>query len=231
VSRKLAKENVLLFLIIIAIMITPTTGFCNNTIQTTQHIIVIDPGHGGIETGIVSSGGLTEKTIVLKLAQKTAQQLETRYNVLLTRNQDVDIPFQERIFFTNKNKADLFLSIHLHDSIKPSFFLYYFDLPESYERLTPAGNNTWKSQPLIHQADCKQAVNSFLSIFSADKTAVRFFSKGAPIILLEGATMAAILIEPLSISTLSRHPEEIETILDEYALLISKSIDLYFKKK
>jgi N-acetylmuramoyl-L-alanine amidase len=228
VSRKLTKENVLLLVFIALLMIIPGPGFAGKTIQTTQHIIVIDPGHGGAQSGLATPGGLKEKTIVLKLAQKTAQRLETRYNVILTRTQDIDLPFRERIFIANKSLGDFFLSIHLHHSNNPFFFVYYFDPPKPS---TPAVENSWKSMPLSHQPESKQAANSFLKIFSAHKRTDHFFSMGAPIILLEGATMPGLLIEPLSISTLPQHPEEIENILDEYADVIAKSIDLYFKNK
>ena len=226
----MAKQNILLFIIITAVLITPGTGFAQKTIKTTQHIIVIDPGHGGTKNGLVTSSGLKEKTIALTLAKKTAQKLESRYNVFLTRTRDVDIPPRERIFITNKNSADLFLCIHLHNSSEPSGFFYYFDPPELYRQSTLAAKNIWKSQPLLHQSESKQAADSFLNIFSNHKKSNRFFSKGAPIMPLEGATMPAILIEPLSISLLPQHPDEIEKILDEYAQLISKSIDLYFRK-
>jgi N-acetylmuramoyl-L-alanine amidase len=234
VSRKLAKQNFLLFIIITAILIAPGTGFAQKTnratIKTTQHIIVIDPGHGGAKNGLVAPSGLKEKTITLKLAKKTAQTLENRYNVFLTRTRDVDISPRERIFVTNKNSADLFLCIHLNYSSEPSGFFYYFDSPEPSRQSILAIETTWKSQPLIHQSGSKQAAASFLNIFTAHKKPNRFFSKGAPIMPLEGATMPAILIEPLSILLLPQHPDEIEKILDEYALLISKSIDLYFRK-
>ncbi|MCD4721737.1 MAG: N-acetylmuramoyl-L-alanine amidase [Desulfobacula sp.] len=231
----MAKENFILFVVIITtLMIAPGTGFAQKTnraaIKTTQHVIVIDPGHGGTQNGLVTSSGLKEKTIALTLAEKTAQKLESRYNVFLTRTRDIDIPPRERIFITNKNSADLFLCIHLHYSSEPSGFFYYFDPPEPYRQSILASKNTWKSQSLLHQSGSKQAIDSFLNIFSAHKKANHFFSKGAPVKPLEGATMPAILIEPLSISLLPQHPDEIEKILDEYALLISKSIDLYFKK-
>lgn len=228
------KQTILLLIIIAAVWITPGTGSAQKsikaTIKTTQHIIVIDPGHGGTKNGFVTSSGLKEKTIALMLAQKTAQKLESRYNVFLTRTRDIDIPLRERVFTANKNSADLFICIHLNSSSEPIGFFYYFDLPESIRQSIPIQKNTWKSQPLIHQSESKRAVESFLSIFSAHKKTIHFFTKGVPIMPLEGATMPAILIEPLSIAQIPQHPDEIEKILDEYALLISKSIDLYFKK-
>ncbi len=226
----MAKEKVLALVIILSCIIPPGIGFGNKTIQTTQRIIVIDPGHGGTENGLVSSSGIKEKTITLQLAKKIAQELETRYNVLLTRTRNFNTSPRERVFLANKNKADLFLSIHLHQSSQASAFFYYFDPPESYKLPPQIKDNTWKSHPLLHQAGSKKATTSFFNIFSTNKKTIRFFSNGAPILLLEGATMPAILIEPLSILTLPQHPDEIKKILDEYALLISKSIDLYFKK-
>jgi N-acetylmuramoyl-L-alanine amidase len=191
-------------------------------------MIVIDPGHGGTETGLITSNGLKEKTIALKLARKTGKLLERRYNVVLTRNSDLHIPARERIFLANKNKAALFLSIHLHQSNQPFVFLYYFDPPEPHSQLADAEDRTWKSHPLLHQPASKQAIHSFFSIFSTHKKSLQCVSTGSPVRLLEGSTMPAILIEPLCISTLPQQPDEIEIILDEYAVLISKSIDHYF---
>lgn len=208
--------------------ILPNNGLAQKKIKTTQHTIVIDPGHGGKDNGIVSSKGLEEKNITLNLARKTAQQLETRYNVLLTRTSDMALSQQERIFIANSNHANLFLSIHLHQSNHASVFFYYFNPPESYKPSTTGSANTWKLQPLTHQSKSKQAVNSFLHIFSTSQKDIRIFSKGAPIKILEGTTMPGILMEPLSFSTLGLDSDQTTTVLDEYARLISESIDHYF---
>jgi len=218
-------------MIITVLMVIPGTGFANKIIQTTQHTIVIDPGHGGKETGLVTSSGLEEKAISLKLALKTAQRLESRFNVILTRTDDTYISIHQRMLVANKSAADFFLSIHLHKSNTPYCYVYYFDPPKPDKPSTPAMENTWKSQPLLHQPASKQAAGSFSTVFCAHQKTNYFFSKGAPIIVLEGSTMPALLLEPLSISTLPQHPDETETILDEYAGLIADSIDLYFKKK
>ncbi|MBT3178055.1 MAG: N-acetylmuramoyl-L-alanine amidase [Desulfobacula sp.] len=226
----MAKQTVFLFIITV-LMIMPGTGFSATMIQTTQRIIVIDPGHGGNSSGLAASGGIKEKNIVLKLAQRTAQKLENHYNVILTRTEDISISQRERMFIANKNSADFFLSIHLNNSRDASSFLYYFDPPEPEKSKVHAAENTWKSQPLLQQAETKKAVNSFLNVFSAVKKINNYFSNGAPAIILEGATMPAILIEPISISILPPDTEETNAILDEYAVLIAKSIHLYFKKK
>ncbi|MCP3874671.1 MAG: N-acetylmuramoyl-L-alanine amidase [Desulfobacteraceae bacterium] len=227
----MAKEKTLLFVIIIAMIFPLTSGFANKSIQTTQHIIVIDPGHGGTQIGLTSSNGSQEKNITLKLAQKTAQMLETKYNVLLTRISDINISAHERVSMANKNNADLYVSIHLHRSSNPSIFIYYFDPPQRYKQPVFKENSSWKSQSVLHQSGSKKAASFFYSIFTANKKTTHFLSRGAPVRLLEGATMPAVLLEPLSMTTLPQHKDEIENILNEFALLISKSIDLYFIKK
>jgi len=224
----LTKENVLLFTVLFLMAIFPNNGLAQKTIKTTQYTIVIDPGHGGKDNGIVSPKGLKEKNFTLSLARKIARQLETRYNVLLTRTSDMDSSQRDRIFIANSNHADFFLSIHLHQSSQASVFFYYFNPPEPYKPSTTGSENTWKLQPLAHQSKSKQAVNSFLHIFSASPKPVRIFSKGAPIKILEGTTMPAILMEPLSFSTLPLDSGQMDSVLDENARLISKSIDHYF---
>ena len=229
-SRKLAKENYILVVIIIALVVIPITASGNKKIVTAQRIIVIDPGHGGIKNGLVTSNGLKEKTIALNLAVKTAQKLENRYNVFLTRTRDVDISPEERIFTANKKSADLFVCIHLHSSSESACLLYYFDLPEPHKQSILTAENTWKKQSLLHQSESKKILDSFLNVFSVHKKTKQFFIKGIPLIPLEGASMPAILIEPFSILFLSHNPDVMENVLDEYAILISKSIDLYFRK-
>ena len=223
------RETALLFIIILS-LVAPSIGLGSTKIKTTQRIIVIDPGHGGTESGLISASGVEEKVVVLTLCEKIFQRLETRYNVLLTRTSDVNTSHFERIFVANRNNADLFLSIHLHCSNSESAFFYYYSLPESAMPSSSMIDNAWKSQPLIHQPESKKASDSFLSIFSTNKKIGTSLQIGAPVLLLEGATLPAILIEPLSVATLPQNPDELGTILDAYALLISKSIDLYFKK-
>lgn len=82
-------------------------------------LIVIDPGHGGIDPGARGKSGIWEKRIVLLQARELRRQLESkgRYRVLLTRDGDIFIRLRERIAIAQKAGADLFLSLHA-DSIK-----------------------------------------------------------------------------------------------------------------
>ncbi|MFZ1149567.1 MAG: N-acetylmuramoyl-L-alanine amidase [Xanthobacteraceae bacterium] len=77
-------------------------------------LIVLDPGHGGIDTGTKGPNGLMEKDIVLDFAKRLREKIETagKYRVLLTRSDDTFVPLAERVRFAREAGAALFISIH-----------------------------------------------------------------------------------------------------------------------
>ncbi|MDI6850915.1 MAG: N-acetylmuramoyl-L-alanine amidase [bacterium] len=76
--------------------------------------LVLDPGHGGQSTGAVGSSGLTEKELNLKLVFLLKDLLESKFQVFLTREGDVDVPLEERVKFAETKDADIFISIHFN---------------------------------------------------------------------------------------------------------------------
>jgi N-acetylmuramoyl-L-alanine amidase len=81
-------------------------------------VIVIDPGHGGIDPGAIGANSVTEKTIVLAVALQLKEALEKTglYDVKMTRAEDVFVSLDKRLKFSTDNAADLFISLHA-DSI------------------------------------------------------------------------------------------------------------------
>lgn len=81
-------------------------------------VIMIDPGHGGVDPGAAALTGAVEKDLVLAFAQQLKKKLEAQghYRVLMTRDQDVFISLGDRVRAARAAKADLFISIHA-DSI------------------------------------------------------------------------------------------------------------------
>jgi N-acetylmuramoyl-L-alanine amidase len=77
-------------------------------------LIVVDPGHGGIDNGTKGSGGELEKDIVLAFSQALREKLESggKYRVAMTRSDDSFIPLSERVRFARTRGAGLFVSIH-----------------------------------------------------------------------------------------------------------------------
>jgi N-acetylmuramoyl-L-alanine amidase len=76
-------------------------------------IIVIDPGHGGHDSGAMKNGAV-EKEITLAFSKILAKKLNAtgRYKVMMTREEDVFIPLGERVAFGEKHKANLFIAVH-----------------------------------------------------------------------------------------------------------------------
>jgi N-acetylmuramoyl-L-alanine amidase len=78
-------------------------------------VVVIDPGHGGPDPGTVAGAKLTEKDIVLAVGRqlRTLLLAGRRYDVHMTRNQDVFVPLDGRLRLSRKVGADLFVSLHI----------------------------------------------------------------------------------------------------------------------
>jgi len=78
------------------------------------HLVVLDPGHGGVDPGAIGLSGVYEKDIALATAHEVARLLEAtrRYRVVLTRSDDDFIALQDRVAFAHTAGGELFLSIH-----------------------------------------------------------------------------------------------------------------------
>jgi N-acetylmuramoyl-L-alanine amidase len=82
--------------------------------------VVIDPGHGGEDSGAIGPRGTKEKDIVLKIAKGLARELNKKkgVKVYLTRTRDKSLTLDQRNEFARKKKADIFISVHVNASRK-----------------------------------------------------------------------------------------------------------------
>ena len=82
--------------------------------------IAIDPGHGGEDEGVKGSGGTREKDLTLAVARRIKAAIESRLGirVLLTRDEDRNVPLDGRAAVANNNKADVFISLHANASFR-----------------------------------------------------------------------------------------------------------------
>ena len=108
----LRKATHFIFILLVFSQITIWGQNTNLTLNT----VVIDPGHGGKDPG-TSVGSLFEKNIVLDVARRVGKYIK-KYNpdvnVIFTRETDRFVPLDQRAEIANKNKADLFISIHVN---------------------------------------------------------------------------------------------------------------------
>ena len=78
-----------------------------------KKVIIIDPGHGGVDSGTNGVNGLVEKDLVLAEGLRLAQLLKARgYSVHMTRDKDIFVPLPQRVAMARKYRADLMISLH-----------------------------------------------------------------------------------------------------------------------
>ena len=84
-----------------------------------KYTIVVDPGHGGHDSG-ARGNGYNEKDIALQVATRLANNLRQDYNVIMTRDSDFFVPLDTRAKIGNDANADFFISIHLNSGSSSS---------------------------------------------------------------------------------------------------------------
>jgi N-acetylmuramoyl-L-alanine amidase len=82
--------------------------------RSKRKVIVIDPGHGGVDPGALGASGIYEKDLTLAAARDFKRRLDAtgKFEVYLTRDQDIFIRLRDRIAIARAKAADLFISIH-----------------------------------------------------------------------------------------------------------------------
>lgn len=181
--------------------------------------IVIDPGHGGIESGAVGIHGTQEKDLTLTVARSLKRLLERRLpvRVVLTRDRDVDLPHETRTAIANQNQADLFISIHFNSSYgrqahgAETFFLsreasdqLAADVAASENQKSaeddgnPEGDLQlilWDLAQSYHLAESQRFANLVQEELNVTLGLRDRGVKQAPFRVLMGATMPAVLVE------------------------------------
>ena len=92
-----------------------------STVQRDKPLIIIDPGHGGVDPGTVGHHKIYEKHIVFPMAHTLKKELlaSGKYRVLMTREKDVFVRLNNRVKFARQHKGDLFISLHANSIHKP----------------------------------------------------------------------------------------------------------------
>ena len=86
-------------------------------VKRNKYSVVIDPGHGGPDSGAVGINGLKETDVVLDVSRiVTKLLLEKGVSVKMTRNKEIDLDLSPRVALANKSNSDIFVSIHANAS-------------------------------------------------------------------------------------------------------------------
>lgn len=228
------------------------------TFNPRNKIIVLDPGHGGKDSGAIGYKNRYEKTAVLRIALKCYSELKKRgYQVYMTRNKDYFVKLRSRTTFANNKHADLFISVHANAAPRKSKYLSSKGLETFF--LSPARSDRSKHvAALENSADMEDmdyySKNTFLNLINREKIVqankmaldvqqgilrsvrekfdiIDGGVRKAPFWVLVGAQMPAILIETGYIT----NPTEGTRLFNfQYETLMAKGIadgvDSYFLK-
>ncbi len=206
--------------------------------------IVIDPGHGGRDPGAVGFG-LLEKDLVLKVSKMAEKILKEqyKYEVSLTREDDTFLSLDKRTAIANKQKADLFISIHVNahpESSVKGVETFYLNFTNNKDAMRVAALENASSTHSINELqgiltdlmlNTNVSESSLLATFMQNSMVrglheenyhVRNLGvKQAPFYVLVGAKMPAILLEISYITNL----EEAQRLKeDNYLLTIAEQI-------
>lgn len=207
--------------------------------------IVIDPGHGGHDTGTIGPNGFTEKDLVLDVGLRLGKLLESKLGaeVVYTREDDTFIPLESRTAVANQNQADLFLSIHANSSRDQGargIETYYLNFTSSEDALEVAARENAVSEKSIHELQdlvkkiaLKDKIEESREFASEVQTALytglskknrglrNRGVKKAPFVVLIGANMPSILAE---ISFLSNATDARQLKTPQYRQRIAEAL-------
>lgn len=227
------KNKATIFITILACLpvwttlLFPAAGSCQDRIRTTQPRVMIDPGHGGRDSGLLLPSGLSEKTVTLTLSRLVAEQINKQYKVLLTRQDDRFLDTIARTEAANTQQADLFVSIHLKATTSNQATVFHYK-PCDNRPIPAVGKDlAWHWQHLPHEDKsrqlCKTLTQSIASLFPGQEPQII----SAPVAMLAGCQMPAVLIEPFALKTLPLDESSRIVWIKKYAAAIKTGIESY----
>ena len=223
---------------------------------STQKIVIVDPGHGGLDSGTIGVDGTMEKDIVLAEGLRLRRALQAHgYTVYMTRDTDVFIPLRERVNIARSHHADLFVSVHAdwnHDSSVSGLSVYTLSEKGSDKEATAlaqkenqsdviagvdlSGDNSAVAPILIDlaQRDTMNKSSRFAETVVADLSRAtdilpRRPHRSGALVVLKAPDIPAVLIELGYLSNV--HDEDqmkTDTWRDRVANAIATAVDSHF---
>jgi N-acetylmuramoyl-L-alanine amidase len=207
--------------------------------------VAIDPGHGGKDPGCIGKSGLMEKKIVLDVATRLKNILESKENleVIMTRESDIFLDPESRTVIANQKQADLFISIHANANRSrklsgiESFYLNFSHDPSVIETAARENATSTKNiskmkeiiekivqnSKIIESKELAESIQSSLvKSLSQEYSDVKSLGvKGGPFWVLIGGEMPSVLVE---ISHLSNPTEEKRLQSPQYRQRVAQGI-------
>jgi N-acetylmuramoyl-L-alanine amidase len=211
-------------------------------------LIVLDAGHGGHDSGAIGPSGVMEKDVVLDVTRRVARMVETGLGVkvVLSRDSDVFVPLRDRTNFANKQRADLFVSIHANahpEAVSEGVETYFLSSeasdsgarqvaatenevvqlegPTARQRETVLKSILWDMAQSEFQEESSFMAETVQDSMSKSLNLVNRGVKQAGFYVLGGAAMPAILIE---VGFLTNRKEEKKLATPEHREALARAI-------
>lgn len=242
----LFKRHIIIIILLFMMLVNSETTRAKShsaPFQIQKKIIVIDPGHGGYDTGARGPDGMFEKTVTMAIARILASELSNTYQVTLTRTDDYWVDILTRTSMANHLNADMFISIHtggsfLHQASGISLYYYKKESDttlmrneDSSQRFkTINSKESWSDIQNRHQKSSKVLAEILLNRIN-EPAQYKTEIQGVPLMVLEGADMPAVLIE-VGYITNPADEKMLKDInmLSDIAQKIKRGVDDFFEK-
>jgi N-acetylmuramoyl-L-alanine amidase len=202
-------------------------------------VIVLDPGHGGNDSGAGRGSEFAEKQFTLALAQKIRVLLAARHQVELTRTADVQMEPADRAAVANHLRADLMISLHAavapYCSNRTAAVYYHNDerlkIPfGASSQSTPSDSDTdrpeWNTLQIRHQHQSQNLAATLTRSLADSETFDSVTVSSVPLAPLMGADLPAVLVEVGCMRPVAAtDPQAIRQQLDGYATSLANAIE------
>jgi N-acetylmuramoyl-L-alanine amidase len=190
-----------------ALVLVPAIAVSAKTVYwgPKEKTVTIDPGHGGAREGARSTDGQLEKDLTLQLSRLIAEVMTKRYRSVLTRDGDYDIEIERRTAVANHEKSDALISVHLGGSFLhqvSGIHIYYFkptETPQSVATVEDtdelASATSWDRIQEKHLSSSRLLAQVLCRQLQAIAPSIRCSVSAAPLLVLRGADMPAVLLE------------------------------------
>jgi N-acetylmuramoyl-L-alanine amidase len=223
-----------LYIIITALLfltLTPASAFAIKD----RYEVVIDPAHGGSDSGVILTRSVSEKDVTLAIAKMIKQNLDKTENirVKLTRSTDTDVLIRDRKKMVDKATTDLFVSIHINAGFgnkSAGYEIYY-----SSSKRGASSGEAGSKEIVDDMIESRYINDSILFAQLAQRNIEKVFPRegrgirSAPVFVLDGLSVPAIEIE-LGFATHIKSKKKLadEEIQKSIADGLSKSIKEFF---
>ncbi|RJQ65332.1 MAG: N-acetylmuramoyl-L-alanine amidase [Desulfobacteraceae bacterium] len=198
--------------------------------------VALDAGHGGKNLGGRGPRGALEKDICLSLVRRVTTEMEPDYQIVLTRSDDYNVALHERTALANNQKAELFISIHtaagfLQATTGITIYSFHPVEKETGGAVPPSASDAgifWNRAQMPHAPASRALAETLRQTLSALPGVPEVRVLQAPLAVLKGAQMPAVLIELGYLTNPGTeeglNAEERQTV---YARAIAQGIDNY----